>query len=136
MGNRLTRSFHSLNRGFLLTEVSYSRTRQRLLTAACSLCCLRWSHEHQQRLNKPEATRDSLDHRCPDILSRPPAQLQVLQLGGQVKREVNKRYKLLEIEMDGIYKCMLLLKKKKYAAIKLELGRDGQPFEVSASCNN
>ena len=59
--------------------------------------------------------------------------MQVLQLGGQVKREVNKRYKLLEIEMDGIYKCMLLLKKKKYAAIKLELGRDGQPFEVSAS---
>ena len=56
----------------------------------------------------------------------------MLQLGGQVKREVNKRYKLLEIEMDGIYKCMLLLKKKKYAAIKLELGRDGQPFEVSA----
>ena len=56
-----------------------------------------------------------------------------MQLGGQVKREVNKRYKLLEIEMDGIYKCMLLLKKKKYAAIKLELGRDGQPFEVSAS---
>ncbi len=32
------------------------------------------------------------------------------------------RYKLLEIELDGIFKCMLLLKKKKYAAIKLEPG--------------
>lgn len=28
--------------------------------------------------------------------------------------------RLLEIELDGIFKCMLLLKKKKYAAIKLE----------------
>ena len=36
-----------------------------------------------------------------------------------MKREVNKRYKLLEIEMDGVYKCMLLLKKKKYAAVKV-----------------
>ena len=80
-----------------------------------------------------EPTSHSAGYCWPDIVSRPSAQLQVLQLGGQMKREVNKRYKLLEIEMDGIYKCMLLLKKKKYAAIKLELGRDGQPFEVSAS---
>ena len=27
--------------------------------------------------------------------------------------QVNKRYRLLEIEMDGVFKCMLLLKKKK-----------------------
>jgi DNA polymerase elongation subunit (family B) len=31
-----------------------------------------------------------------------------------------RSYKLLEIELDGIFKCMLLLKKKKYAAVKLE----------------
>ena len=43
----------------------------------------------------------------------------VKKVGAAVKREVNKRYKLLEIEMDGVYKCMLLLKKKKYAAIKI-----------------
>lgn len=44
----------------------------------------------------------------------------VLALGNAVKREVNKRYRKLEIEMDGIYKSMLLLQKKKYAAIRME----------------
>ncbi|KAF9933576.1 DNA-directed DNA polymerase alpha catalytic subunit pol1 [Mortierella alpina] len=34
-----------------------------------------------------------------------------------LKKIVNARYKLLEIEMDGMYKRMLLLKKKKYAAL-------------------
>lgn len=31
----------------------------------------------------------------------------------QVKGEVNKLYRLLEIDIDGIFKSMLLLKKKK-----------------------
>ena len=44
----------------------------------------------------------------------------VLALGNAVKREVNKRYRKLEIEMDGIYKSMLLLQKKKYAAVRIE----------------
>ena len=45
--------------------------------------------------------------------------------------QVNKRYRLLEIELDGIFKCMLLLKKKKYAAVKLEQGGpDGGLVEV------
>jgi len=30
-----------------------------------------------------------------------------------VKNEVNKLYRLLEIDIDGIFKSMLLLKKKK-----------------------
>ncbi|KAF9116488.1 DNA polymerase alpha catalytic subunit [Mortierella sp. AM989] len=34
-----------------------------------------------------------------------------------LKKIVNARYKLLEIEVDGIYQRMLLLKKKKYAAL-------------------
>jgi DNA polymerase alpha subunit A len=34
-----------------------------------------------------------------------------------LKKIVNARYKLLEIEMDGMYQRMLLLKKKKYAAL-------------------
>ncbi|KAG0300532.1 DNA-directed DNA polymerase alpha catalytic subunit pol1 [Dissophora globulifera] len=34
-----------------------------------------------------------------------------------LKKLVNARYKLLEIEMDGMYQRMLLLKKKKYAAL-------------------
>ena len=31
----------------------------------------------------------------------------------RVKAEVNKHYQLLEIDVDGIYKSMLLLRKKK-----------------------
>jgi DNA polymerase alpha subunit A len=41
---------------------------------------------------------------------------QVRQLGERVKKEVNKQYKTLELEIDGIFRSMLLLKKKKYAA--------------------
>ncbi len=37
----------------------------------------------------------------------------VVKIGNQVKKEVNKKYKLLEIEIDGVYRMMLLLKKKK-----------------------
>ncbi|KAJ3220259.1 DNA polymerase alpha catalytic subunit [Dinochytrium kinnereticum] len=33
------------------------------------------------------------------------------------KREVNKRYKLLELDIDGYFRKLLLLKKKKYAAL-------------------
>jgi DNA polymerase alpha subunit A len=40
----------------------------------------------------------------------------VKELGEEVKREVNKHYKTLELEIDGIFRSMLLLKKKKYAA--------------------
>ena len=35
------------------------------------------------------------------------------KMAQQVKTEVNKLYKLLEIDIDGIYKAMLLLRKKK-----------------------
>ena len=37
----------------------------------------------------------------------------------QIKGEVNKLYKLLEIDIDGVFKSMLLLKKKKYAALSV-----------------
>jgi len=39
---------------------------------------------------------------------------------------VNKAYRLLEIDIDGVYKSMLLLKKKKYAALNVTKGADGQ----------
>ncbi|KAI8907620.1 DNA polymerase family B-domain-containing protein [Powellomyces hirtus] len=45
---------------------------------------------------------------------------QVKKMGNEFKKAVNKRYKLLEIEMDGFFQRMLLLKKKKYAAITVE----------------
>ena len=44
----------------------------------------------------------------------------------RVKAEVNKRYKTLEIEIDGVYKTMLLLNKKKYAALTVTKGPDGE----------
>eukprot|EP00210_Caulerpa_lentillifera_P008148 g7782.t1 len=46
---------------------------------------------------------------------------EVMQLGILVKRAINKRYRLLEMDIDGIFKTLLLLKKKKYAAMKLTL---------------
>ena len=54
----------------------------------------------------------------------------VRDLGEQVKREVNKLYKTLELEIDGIFKCLLLLKKKKYAAITIEEGPNGEIKET------
>ncbi|KAL8595946.1 hypothetical protein ACOMHN_018258 [Nucella lapillus] len=44
---------------------------------------------------------------------------QVFMLGNKVKSEVNKLYRLLEIDIDGVFKSMLLLKKKKYAALNV-----------------
>lgn len=44
----------------------------------------------------------------------------------QVKAEVNKLYKLLEIDIDGVFKSLLLLKKKKYAALVVENHGNGR----------
>ena len=43
-----------------------------------------------------------------------------LEMGKKLKSDVNLLYKCLEIEIDGVFKCLLLLKKKKYAALKIE----------------
>ena len=50
---------------------------------------------------------------------------QVQDIGRKVKKEVNKLYRLLEIEIDGVFKTMLLLKKKKYAAVLVKDQPDG-----------
>ncbi|CAI5471181.1 unnamed protein product [Closterium sp. Yama58-4] len=50
-----------------------------------------------------------------------------IAIAHRVKKEVNKRYKLLEIEMDGLFRSMLLLNKKKYASVKLVLGPSEPP---------
>ncbi|KAK6924049.1 Zinc finger, DNA-directed DNA polymerase, family B, alpha [Dillenia turbinata] len=50
-------------------------------------------------------------------------------IAGKVIQEVNKKYKCLEIDLDGLYKRMLLLKKKKYAAVKVQF-KDGVSYEV------
>lgn len=53
------------------------------------------------------------------------ATAQVKEIGNQVKREVNKLYKSLELDLDGVFKSMLLLKKKKYAALVVVEHADG-----------
>ncbi|RWS15467.1 hypothetical protein B4U79_06198, partial [Dinothrombium tinctorium] len=42
------------------------------------------------------------------------------QIGTRIQAEINGLYKLLEIEIDGVFRRMLLLKKKKYAALTVK----------------
>jgi DNA polymerase alpha subunit A len=44
---------------------------------------------------------------------------QAIQAAEQIKRSVNKKYKKLEIEIDAVFATVMLLKKKKYAAVKV-----------------
>lgn len=43
-----------------------------------------------------------------------------LEIAAQFKKQVNDRYRLLEIDLDGVFQRLLLLQKKKYAAVKME----------------
>ena len=45
---------------------------------------------------------------------------QVIKIGNLIRSDVNKLYKHLEIGIDGVFKCLLLLKKKKYAALSID----------------
>ena len=45
---------------------------------------------------------------------------EVLKISNNFKKVVNDWYKLLEINLDGVFQQLLLLQKKKYAAIKIE----------------
>lgn len=51
---------------------------------------------------------------------------QVKIIGQRLKAAVNKKYRLLEIEMDGFFRRMLILKKKKYAAITVHKNAVGE----------
>jgi DNA polymerase alpha subunit A len=44
---------------------------------------------------------------------------EALKISAEFKKAVNDRYKLLEIDLDGVFQRLLLLQKKKYAAIKV-----------------
>uniref|UniRef100_A0A914WTA6 DNA polymerase n=1 Tax=Plectus sambesii TaxID=2011161 RepID=A0A914WTA6_9BILA len=46
---------------------------------------------------------------------------EVKKLGTEVKKQVNKCHRLLELDMDGVYKTLLLLKKKKYAGLSVDM---------------
>ncbi|KAI9317482.1 DNA polymerase family B-domain-containing protein [Dichotomocladium elegans] len=53
----------------------------------------------------------------------------VKEIGNMLKRRVNELYNLLEIDIDGLFKHMLLLKKKKYAALLVQEKADGTLVE-------
>ena len=56
------------------------------------------------------------------INSRQKDTIKALQVGTEIKREINLQFKskILEIEIDGLFKVLLQLKKKKYAALKVD----------------
>ncbi|KAH8832882.1 hypothetical protein DL96DRAFT_1583755 [Flagelloscypha sp. PMI_526] len=45
---------------------------------------------------------------------------EALKVSSEFKKAVNECYKLLEIDLDGVFQRLLLLQKKKYAALKVE----------------
>lgn len=51
---------------------------------------------------------------------------EVFKIGSKIKQEVNKLYKQVELDIDGVFKYLLLLKKKKYAAVSLNKTKTGE----------
>ncbi|CAD8170214.1 unnamed protein product [Paramecium octaurelia] len=45
---------------------------------------------------------------------------EILVLGTQIAKEINKKYKKLVLAIDGVFDTLLLMKKKKYAGIKID----------------
>ena len=54
---------------------------------------------------------------------------QVKQIAGNLSKQVNSQYKKLEIEMDGLFRRLLLLKKKKYAGLSV-VEKEGKLIET------
>ncbi|RZC38424.1 DNA polymerase alpha catalytic subunit, partial [Asbolus verrucosus] len=54
---------------------------------------------------------------------------QVFQIGSKIKQEINKLYRQIELDIDGVFKYLLLLKKKKYAAVTLNKSKNGELTE-------
>ena len=51
---------------------------------------------------------------------------EVFKIGHKIKAEVNKLYRQVELDVDGVFKYMLLLKKKKYAAVTISQLPNGE----------
>ena len=108
-------------------------TRASACVYACRNGCVRlwcWQVELAENLLSLEVIYGDTDSimintRCSDLA-------QVKRIGNQVKREVNKLYKTLEIDIDGVYKMMLLLKKKKYAALAVKEDAKGNEIGTVA----
>ncbi len=58
-----------------------------------------------------------------------------IALGKKIKQVINARHKVLEIDIDGVFRNMLLLRKKKYAALKIVEQPDGVSCIPSANMN-
>lgn len=52
---------------------------------------------------------------------------EAIKIGNDFKRQVNQRYRLLEIDIDNIFRRMLLHSKKKYAAVIMKGPEDDKP---------
>ncbi|XP_026764264.2 DNA polymerase alpha catalytic subunit isoform X2 [Galleria mellonella] len=50
----------------------------------------------------------------------------VFKIGNDLKREINKKYKQIELDIDGVFRYLLLLKKKKYAAVVITKNKNGE----------
>ncbi|XP_061936857.1 DNA polymerase alpha catalytic subunit isoform X3 [Apis cerana] len=51
---------------------------------------------------------------------------EVFSVGKKIKQEVNKLYKRVELDIDGVFRYLLLLQKKKYAAVIMTKLPNGQ----------
>ncbi|QLQ79695.1 hypothetical protein HG537_0C03430 [Torulaspora globosa] len=55
---------------------------------------------------------------------------EALKIGNNFKQLINERYKLLEIDIDNVFKKLLLQAKKKYAALNVRIDKDGNEHTV------
>lgn len=63
---------------------------------------------------------------------------EVFSIGKKIKQEVNKLYKKVELDIDGVFRYLLLLQKKKYAAVtmvklpngKIELNQEHKGLDI------
>lgn len=55
---------------------------------------------------------------------------EALAVGNEFKKLVNERYKLLEIDTDAVFQRILLLQKKKYAAVEVKAGGGETSIEI------
>lgn len=53
----------------------------------------------------------------------------VLAVGNDIKKAINAKYKHIELDIDGIFKYLLLCKKKKYAATLISRSPEGKLVE-------
>jgi DNA polymerase alpha subunit A len=60
-----------------------------------------------------------VDSGCEDILK-------AREMANKVSKAISKSYKLLELGVDGIYRPLLLLQKKKYAAVAVKCDSEGK----------